>query len=68
MKLIPEWKNAWRLMSVQIAALAVGWVALPTETQSDVLRFVGLSEDMLPAVLGVLVIVARLIAQPKIRE
>lgn len=68
MKLIPEWRRAWRMLTVQIGAVAVVWVALPAETQASVLRVLGLSEDQLPAVLGVLVIVARLIAQPKVRE
>jgi hypothetical protein len=68
MKLIPEWRRAWRMLSVQIGALAVLWVALPAETQAAILRMVGISETQLTAVLGVLVIVARLIAQPKVRE
>jgi hypothetical protein len=68
MKLIPEWRRAWRMLSVQIGALAVLWVALPAETQAAILRMAGISETQLTAVLGVLVIVARLIAQPKVRE
>lgn len=67
MKLIPQWRRAWRLMTVQIGVAAVAWVALPADTQAAVLRLVGLSEEQLPAVLGALVIVARLIAQPKAR-
>lgn len=68
MKLIPEWRRAWRMLTVQIGALAVVWVALPSDTQAHLLRVVGLSEEQLPAVLGVLVILARLISQPKVRE
>lgn len=64
MKLIPEWRRAWRLLSVQVAAVAVAWVALPSDVQAQALRLVGLREDQLPAVLGLLVIAARLIAQP----
>lgn len=67
MKLIPEWRKAWRMLTVQIGAVAVLWVTLPADTQAQILRLLGLSEEQLPAVLGVLVIVARLIAQPKVR-
>lgn len=63
MKLIPDWRNAWRLLSVQVAALAVAWVALPTDLQAQILRLFGISEEHLPAVLGVLVILARLTSQ-----
>ena len=55
------------MLTVQIGALAVLWVTLPADTQAQILRLLGLSEEQLPAVLGVLVIVARLIAQPKVR-
>lgn len=68
MKLIPEWRRAWRMLTVQLGALAVLWVALPADTQAAVLQLLGLSEEKLPAVLGVLVILARLIAQPKVRD
>lgn len=64
MRLIPNWRRAWRMLSVQVAAAAVAWVALPAPAQEQILRVAGLSEQQLPAVLGLLVIVARLIAQP----
>lgn len=68
MKLIPEWRRAWRMLTVQIGALAVVWVALPAETQASLLRLAGLSEDQLPGLVGVLVILARLVSQPKVRD
>lgn len=68
MKLIPEWRSAWRLFSVQVAALAVAWVALPTDTQGAILRLLGIDASKLTAVLGVLVLAARLIAQPAVKE
>lgn len=65
MKLIDEWKGAWRLFTVQIGGLAVAWSALPAETQAATLKVVGLTEAQLPGVLGIMVIVARVLAQPK---
>jgi anti-sigma-K factor RskA len=40
MKLIPEWRSAWRWYSVQalaiIAALPIVWASLPPEWQAEV--------------------------------
>lgn len=33
MKLIPEWRQAWRMLSVQVASLAIVWGALPVDQQ-----------------------------------
>jgi hypothetical protein len=68
MKLIPEWRRAWRMASVQIAAAAVLFAALPAETQAAVLGLIGLDVRHLPGVLGVLVIFGRLVAQPGVRS
>ena len=68
MKLIPEWRKAWRLLSVQIASAAVLFGSIPAETQAAMLDLVGLQPSRLPAVLGLLMIVGRLLAQPKVRE
>lgn len=64
LKPIPEWRSAWRMASVRVAVLAVAWLAVPDATQASILRMLGLTEAQLPAVLGVLFIAARLIAQP----
>ena len=68
MKLIPEWRSAWRMLSVQIGALAVVWVALPADTQTAILRLIGIDAAHLPALVGLAVIVGRLIAQPKVYD
>ena len=65
--LIPEWKRAWRMLSVQIGALAVLWVALPATTQAAVLDLLGIDAKSLPGIVGVAVILGRLIAQPGAR-
>ncbi len=68
MTLIPQWKRAWRMLSVQIAGLAVVWGTLPTDMQAAVLGLLGVGPERVPAILGVLLIVARVIDQPKVRQ
>lgn len=65
---IPEWKTAWRMLSVRVAALLVVWGLLPSEQQAAILHLVGLPAERVPAVMGLLVIVARLVQQPAIRQ
>jgi hypothetical protein len=67
MRLVPEWRKAWRMLSVQIGALAVLWVALPAQTQAAVLDLLGIDAQHLPGLVGVAVILGRLIAQPAVR-
>lgn len=66
MKLINEWRTSWRLSSMQLAiltavlnALGVAWVAF----DGHISPIVWASVNM---VLGVLVAVARVIAQPSV--
>jgi DNA-directed RNA polymerase subunit H (RpoH/RPB5) len=68
MSIIPGWRSAWRLLSVQVGALAVIWIALPSETQSAVLNILHIDKSYLPGIVGVAVIVARLIAQPGVSK
>ena len=67
MKLIPNWKRAWRMLSVQIAAGIVAWTALPPDMQAAIVGALGIAPDRVPAILGVLLILGRLIEQPKIK-
>ena len=67
-KLIPNAGRAWRLLSVQIAAVAVAWGALPADTQTAVLGLLGIPVERVPAILGVLFLLGRVIAQPKASE
>lgn len=64
MKLIPNAAQAWRMLSVQIAALAVVFGTLPADQQSAILALIGIGPERIPALLGLGVIVARLISQP----
>jgi hypothetical protein len=66
--LIPGWRRAWRFASVQVAALAVVWLAVPRETQEYILALLPIDEGHLPGLAGALFIVARVIAQPKLHQ
>lgn len=65
MKLIPQWRRAWRMASVQVATLAVVFGSLPADTQAQVLDLVGVPPGRVPAIIGLLLIVSRIVAQPK---
>lgn len=67
-RLIPEARRAWRMLSVQVAAVAVVWGTLPVEAQAAILEAVGVPGHRMTAVLGLLVIVARLVDQPRLRQ
>jgi hypothetical protein len=66
--LIPNWRRAWRMLTVQLGALAVVWVALPADTQAAILDTLHIDRSYLPGILGLAVIVARLIAQPSVGD
>ena len=63
MKLIDNARQAWRLWSVQAAAVLVAWGTLPVEYQAAIVSAVGIPPERVPAVLGVLIIVGRLVQQ-----
>lgn len=63
MKLIPNWRNAGKMLSVQVAGAAVLFGSLPVDQQSAVLAWLGVGGERIPAVMGIAVIVGRLIDQ-----
>lgn len=67
-RLIPQWKRAWRMFSVQASAVIVAWVALPMEQQTALAWLLGLAPDAVPGILAALAIVGRMVDQPKVRE
>ena len=67
MTLIPNWRSAWRMASVQISLLAVLFAALPADQQAAILALLGLAPERIPGVLGLAVILARVIDQPRVR-
>ena len=66
--LIPNVRRAWRMASIQVAAVAVIFGSLPPDQQSAILSWIGLAPERIPAVLGVLFIVTRLVNQPKVQQ
>lgn len=66
--LIPNARRAWRMASIQVAAAAVIFGSLPPDQQSAILSWLGLAPERIPAVLGVLFIVTRLVNQPKVQQ
>lgn len=65
--LIPNARSAWRMLSVQIAAAAVLFGTLPIDQQAAILALLGIGPERIPALMGLAVIVARLIDQPRTR-
>ena len=68
MKLIDNVRQAWRFASMQVAAVAILFGALPSDTQAAVLNLVGIPQSRLPAILGVLVMLARIVQQPGVTK
>lgn len=59
-------KKAPRMLSVQVSAAAIALGSIPPEVQATVLDAVGVPANRVPAVLGILMLLARLVAQPKL--
>jgi hypothetical protein len=67
-KPIPEWRRAWRMISVQAASLILVWIALPEAQQAAILSLLGIPANAVTGVLAAATIFGRLINQPKVRE
>lgn len=67
-KAIPEWRNAWKMLSVQMVSLILVWVGLPDVQQAAILSLLGIKADAMTGILAGLTILGRLIDQPKVRE
>ena len=66
-KLIPNARSAWRMLSVQIAAVAVLFGALPLDQQAAILALLGVGPERIPSLMGLAFILARVIDQPCVR-
>jgi hypothetical protein len=64
MSLIPQWRRAWRMLSVQLSAVIVAWVALPEAQQAALAGLAGIAPDAVPGVLAALAILGRVVDQP----
>lgn len=67
-KLIPEARQAWKLLSMQLSAAAVVFGLLDHTTQVAVLAFLNIPAERIPAILGIMFMVTRLVRQPSVRE
>ena len=68
MKLVPNWRRAHRMLTVQLGVAFTAWGLLPVDTQAAILDLVGVPANRVPAVLGLAIIVGRLVAQASVRE
>ncbi len=66
-RLIPQWRRAWRFWSVRLSSALVAWALLPPDQQAALVSWAGVAPERVPAVLALLVLVSRLIDQPKAR-
>jgi hypothetical protein len=57
-------RGAWRLFSVWVASAAVVFGTLPVDQQGAVLQLLNIEPERVPAVLGVLFLLARIVKQP----
>lgn len=70
---IPEWKSAWKMLSVQagtiFSTVALTWLALPDDQKNNILSLIGVNGPAAFAAAGfALVVIARLKAQPSLKE
>lgn len=69
MKLIPEWRRAWRMLSVRFGALALAWLMLPADQQAKALSLLPwLTTDQVAGLLVALGLIGRVFVQPKVSE
>ena len=64
--LVPNWRRAWRMLSVQLAALAVVFGSLPADAQASVLDLVGVPAARVPAVLGEILAGILILVMPRL--
>lgn len=65
LELIPNVRHAMRMVSIQVAALAVAWGSMPQDLQQAVLTAIGVPEHRVPAVFGAMFLLGRLVRQRK---
>lgn len=66
MNLIPNWRQAPKMLSVRFTALLVAWLALPDATQLQILGLLPITKDQVTGILAILSALGRVTAQPKL--
>lgn len=61
--LIENFRSAWKLATIWVGSAAVAFGLLPSDTQAAVLKLLHVPQDLVPAIIGIAVIVARVIKQ-----
>ncbi len=59
-------RSAWKMLSVWVGTFAVAWGVMPVEQQKAILDLINLPPERMPAALGILFIVSRLIKQANV--
>lgn len=72
MKLIENWRDAWRFLTIQattfFAAVWSGWLLLPSDQQVYLVSMLGFDPAKVgPLLAFAMIVVARLKAQPSIK-
>ena len=62
-QLVADWRRAPRMLSVQIAGLGAVFGMLPPDQQTSILEAMHVPANRVPAVMGLVFIIARLWAQ-----
>lgn len=69
MHLIPEWRKAWRMFSVQSMALSTAllatWAVLPDDMRASIPSDIVTTIAIIVLVLGM---IGRVVDQPKVKE
>jgi hypothetical protein len=69
MRLVENWKEAYKWFSVQLITVALIWTTLPQETQQHILVLVpDVVEPYIVAILLLAAVVGRVVDQKKVKE
>jgi len=66
--LISNWRKAHKMLTVWVGTAAVAFGLLPPDQQAAVLSLVGVPQERIAAVLGLVFLTARLIPQQAVKE
>lgn len=69
MELIPQWKDAWRMFSVQASTLLLAWLAVPEDSKATMLAQIPfLTANTVTAIIAISGLIGRLVAQPSLQK
>lgn len=65
MKLVENWKDAWKWLSVHFASLLIIWTMTSPEDQAVLLSLLGWAPETVTRLLAVATLAGRLVGQTK---